>query len=214
MLDGRADDRTRGQRADRELDRVVDDRGDEAGRTTGRGGRGEGVLSMAARTAGDPAGDDPAADDARAACDQVTSYGWARPGRRAVDPRATPLPAADHAGLAEPVVGGHDRRPAQAQLARQLPFGGQARPGRQQAAIDRARQGGRELFVEGVGAVGPEAQQFRPGTRPRPSAVLFSPLASDWLLDWSFMRCIMRPHQSNVNSRSPPDVGGGPERNG
>ena len=94
----------------------------------------------------------------RVALDQVTSYGWARPGRRGGDPGPAALAAADEAGLPEPVVGGHDRRPAEAELRRELAFRGQARPGRQQAASDGAREGGRELLVERIGTVGPEPQ--------------------------------------------------------
>ena len=73
------------------------------------------------------------------------------------DAGAAATPRADDAVGPQPFVGAHDRGPRDAQLLREVPFRGQARPGPQVTLSDQPRDGTRELLVEWPVAVGPAA---------------------------------------------------------
>ena len=77
------------------------------------------------------------------------------------------------AGLARSRQGsGHDGRPTQGELSRQLTLGGESGARWQQAGLDRAGDGVGQLLVERVGADGPRAEQLDQSTR-RDSTVPF-----------------------------------------
>ena len=74
-------------------------------------------------------------------------------------------------------------------------------------------EGGGELLVERVRAVGPGAEEVDEASAAETIECLFSPLVVDWLLDWSVMRCQYASiKQSNVNGT--PEQGRAVDRKG